>query len=169
MTPPDGRCHCLDCSVREHHKGPGSSKCKRKSVVYQSLCQLCLDLHYKPAIYIDETGRSLYERVGEHLEDARKMKSFSHIYKHWALVHPDDHIQPLFKFKVLRSHPTPMSRQIHEAIWISSYGVLNSKSDYRQNQVKQLKVNFTVWDIKKVEADMAKDDAKVQVAIKPLN
>ena len=118
------------------HVGKGSSKCRRKSVVYQSECQACVKSNLKPAIYIGETGRTLYERSLEHLDDVDKTRSSSHILKHWATVHPEREDQPLFKFKVLRAHSAAMDRQIHEAVRISSHGVLISKSEFRQNQIK---------------------------------
>ena len=38
-----GRCLRADCVVCEFHTGISSSKCKRKSVVYESRCMLCYD------------------------------------------------------------------------------------------------------------------------------
>ena len=37
----DGRQPCVDCPVCEFHTGKGASRCKRKSKLYQSVCQVC--------------------------------------------------------------------------------------------------------------------------------
>ena len=133
-----GRCHRADCIVCELHSRSFSSKCKRNSIVYESQCQLCLKSNSNKGLYVGESGRTLYERSLEHLYDAAEQKSSSHIFKHWALEHPDEEHQPIFKFKVVRQHRTALDRQLHEAVRIVSYGSLNSKSEFRQNQIKRL-------------------------------
>ena len=104
----DGRCHRANCAVCEHHSGKGSSKCKRKSVVYSSQCLLCLKTGSKEGTYVGETGRTLFERSSEHLEDVVKKRAASHIFKHCAISHPEMDTQPCFKFQVLKSHQTPL-------------------------------------------------------------
>ena len=128
----DGQCHRIDCVVCDLHKGKGSSKCKKKSVVYESKCLACPASNNR-STYIGETGRSLYERSQEHLDDAENKRKCSHIFKHWATEHPEMKTQPVFKFTVLKPHKTPLDRQLHEAVRISSHGFLNSKSEFRQN------------------------------------
>ena len=51
--------------------------------------------------------------------------------------------QPDFKFKVIRVHKSCLDRQLHEAVKIAEVGTLNAKCEFRQNQVKRLKVNLT--------------------------
>ena len=75
-------------------------------------------------VSIGETGRSLFERSSEHLDDALNHRDSSHIWKHWADCHPDLLEQPLFKFKVIKVHKSSLDRQIHEAIKISDVGSL---------------------------------------------
>ena len=65
----DGRCHRADCVVCEKHTKKGSSRCRRKSVVYTSCCQVCLESGSDAGTYVGETGRSLFERSKEHLDD----------------------------------------------------------------------------------------------------
>ena len=161
----DGKCHRAECWVCKYHKGKGSSKCRRKSVVYESRCQICYAAGSTDGVYVGETGRSLFERSEEHLEDARNLKKSSHIFKHWALSHPDELHQPLFTFRVVRQHKTPLDRQVHEAIRIGSHGNLNSKSEYRQNQIKRLSVNLTAKELKEVERDLVKDEAELELAM----
>ena len=59
--------------------------------------------------------------------------------------------KPLFTFKVLKQHRSPLDRQLHEAVRISPHGGLNSKAEYRQNQIKRLSVQFTDRELKAVE------------------
>ena len=81
----DYRCHGADCPVCEYHTGKGSSHCKRKSVVYQSFCQVYQTAGFQDVCYVGDSGCSLYERSHEHLEDAHRKKDASHIWKHWAV------------------------------------------------------------------------------------
>ena len=62
----DGRCHRADCPVCEYHTGKGPSICKKKSVIYSSICQVCQQMGSDMGCYIGETGRSMYERSKEH-------------------------------------------------------------------------------------------------------
>ena len=164
----DGRCHRPDCAVCLGFSGNAASKCKTKSVVYRSACSLCEQNGSREGNYIGETARSLHERSREHLEDAIKMKSSSHIWKHWALTHPDQLTMPVFNFKVLRSHKSCLDRQIHEAIKISTDGILNTKCEYRQNQVKRLSTNLTAREMKAEELQAAKLDSQLDQATKNL-
>ena len=166
-----GRCHRADCAVCDFHTGTSSSKCKRKSVVYESRCLLCYDpkSSSKTGVYVGETGRTLYERAAEHLEDAYDQKKGSHIFKHWAIAHPEETTQPPFKFSVLRQHRSPLDRQLHEAIRISTHDGLNSRAEYRQNQIQRLSVQFTDRELKAVERELAKDDHETEAALKSLS
>ena len=163
----DGLCHRLDCTVCEKHNGKGSSKCKRKSIVYESRCMSCPSSSNQ-GVYIGESSRSLYERSLEHLDDAHNLRKCSHIIKHWALNHPSLMTQPNFKFKVLKVHRTPLERQLHEAVKISTDGKLNSKSEFRQNQIKRLAVQLTARELKAVEKELEKEDIETQMAVTSL-
>ena len=158
------RCHRADCPACVFPPKKGPSRCKQKSVVYESVCQTCIKNGSAEGVYIDESGRSLYERSREHLDDAKNQKDFSHIWKHWALCHQDQMSQPVFKFKVTRVHKTPLDRQLHEAIKIAEVGTLNSKCEFRQNQIKRLKVNLTAREVKEDEAK-AKLDREIGEAV----
>ena len=164
----DGRCHRADCHVCITHNGKGSSRCKRKSVVYLSLCQVCKLSNSDQGCYVGETGRSLYERSKEHVEDAINLKEGSHILKHWATAHPNLLTLPAFSFHVVRTHKSSLDRQIHEAVKIAECGTLNAKCEYRQNQVKRLSVHLTERELKAAEDKAAKLDAEIGSAIKVL-
>ena len=162
-----GCCHRSKCAVCLLHTGKGSSKGKRKSIVYESKCQLCK--HSNEGLYVGESGRSLYERAGEHLADAADQKTSSHIYKHWAISHPEEELQPVFKFSVVKQHRSPLDRQIHEAVRISTHGKLNSKSEFRQNQIKRLSVALTDRELKAVRKELEKEDEDTEQAMKALS
>ena len=139
----DGRCHRYDCLVCMLFSGKGSSKCRKNSVVYESSCISCKAIGSTQSTYIGETGRSLFERSLEHIADDKAEKPGSHIYKHWALHHSSELVQPVFQFKVLRVHQSCLDRQVHEGIRIAMDGSLNSKCEWRQNQIKRIAVQLT--------------------------
>ena len=122
--------------------------------MYEKVCSLSIILPGLPGgwtdqgSYIGETGCTLYERSSEHRMDAEKKKDSSHIWKHWALSHPDMVTQPPFTFKVLKVHRSALERQLHEAIKISTDGVLNDRCEFCQNLVKRLSVNFTERELR---------------------
>ena len=90
-------------------------ECFARSIVYQSTCTIChKDGEQQEnrtggsscrqdggGTYTGETSRSLYERVKEHLSNAKDLKKDSHIVKHWFLKHPQLQTQPTFKFKII--------------------------------------------------------------------
>ena len=73
-------------------------------------------------IYVGDSGRSLYERAGEHMADARGMKENSHIVKHLATPHPEMTSAPKFKLKVISSFQNALTRQISESVRIDMRG-----------------------------------------------
>jgi len=153
--------------LNPNRKGP--SKCKMKSVVYESRCSLCKEQGSNAGTYIGETGRSLYERSREHLEDAFERKPVSHIFKHWAINHPDCKDMPRFQFKVVNCLKSSMDRQIMEAIRISTDGELNSKCEWRQNQLKRISVHLTEREIAKVEKELELESLETKRALDNLN
>ena len=52
------------------------------------------------------------------------------MFKHWCNAHSDNEHPPEFRFSVLRKHPDPMGRLIHESIKISDIATLNSKNEW---------------------------------------
>ena len=102
------------------------------------------------------------------MEDAEKRRSSSHFFKHWAIAHPDLDCQPEFKFTVLKSHRAPLDRQLNEAVRISTHGQLNSKAEFRQNQIKRLAVQLTARELKAVEKELDKEDLVTRTAVESL-
>ena len=163
------RCHRADCIVCEFHQKSSSSKCKKRSVVYESRCVSCSSSGSGDGVYVGETGRSLYERSLEHLDDAANKKISSHIFRHWAISHPDDQTQPIFHFKVLKPHKSPLDRQLHEAVRIGSHGLLNSRSEFRQNKVKRIAVCLTAREQKDADRAVEKEEAMTAAAVQVLS
>ena len=56
--------------------------------------------------------------------------------------------QPPFTFKVLKVHRSALERKLHEAIKISTDGVLNDRCEFCENLVKRLSVNFTERELR---------------------
>ena len=74
--------------------------------------------------------------------------------------------QPIFNFEVIKVLPTPLNRQIFEALKISTDGYLNARCEYRQNQVKRLTVNLTDREHKAEEALATRLDTEVAEAVR---
>ena len=130
-----GREKCLAC---EDEKGRG--RCKQRSVTYQTSCRAC-QAAGKQSVYIGESARSVYERGLEHQDDYRKEKDESHMMSHANESHSEEG-RPKFSLKVLKSHKTPLYRQVHEAVLIAKYQpiTLNSKLEYNRCLLPRLGV-----------------------------
>ena len=94
-------------------------KCSPKSVVYSGTCMQCKDtggdseqvlndslkdLNHGEgckAVYIGETSRPWRDRICEHLDKARNLKTDSVIVQHWAEHHGTQITCPAFEFKIL--------------------------------------------------------------------
>ena len=104
----DSKCDGKGCQICTEESGI----CKIKGVVYQLTCTTC------SAIYIGETGRTLAERIKEHLADMR----FPDRNKPWSLhvknVH--DGCQVNVKVNILTVERRLQERKIKEAIFIKS-------------------------------------------------
>ena len=59
------------------------------------------DEHKRKGVYVGESSRSLYERVGEHVKAADTINHEYHMVKHWLLDHKDLGRRPPFKLKIL--------------------------------------------------------------------
>ena len=75
------KCHRLDCSPCSNPYNKGNSLCGVKSVVYESVCNVCHNTYLRDpnskhkGLYIGQTYRSLYERSVEHLTSYRREES----------------------------------------------------------------------------------------------
>ena len=91
--------------------------------------------------------------MAEHVEDARKFRSGSHIVKHWMEEHPEMTAMPPWRFKTLRTFKDCLRRQLTEAVAISlsSDFLLNGKCDYLANCISRVTVDEDEYDKKKRE------------------
>jgi len=96
-------------------------------------------------------------------------KPSSHIFRHWAISHPDEPIQPIFHFKVLKPHRSPLDRQLHEAVRIGSHGLLNARSEFRQNKIKRVAVSLTAREQKLADKALEKEEAETLAAVQVLS
>jgi hypothetical protein len=105
----------------------------------------------KEAVYVGETGRSIYERAGEHWNDRLTGKDDSHMIKHWKISHPDLPEPPAFKIRVVAGYPDALSRQIAESVRIDMRGdkVLNSKTEYSRCRIPRMTIDREEWKEKK--------------------
>ena len=81
------------------------------------------------------------------------------------MAHPELETQPTFKFTVIKTHRAALDRQLHEAVRISTHGHLNSKAEFRQNQIKRLAVQLTARELKVVKKELNKEDMVTKKAV----
>ena len=180
------KCHRDDCLPCHNEKVKGPSLCSVKSVVYESVCQLCEAEHSsQPSLphkgkYIGQTYRTAYERSQEHMASYRRQESSSFMFKHWATTHADNLSPPKFRFKVLKCHKDPLSRMIDEAILIRDFASMNSKAEFKSYRISRIKVDKPQWEErreieeeelmnKEVEKDMCRLRAKTKTHLKGTN
>ena len=109
-----GRRECLPCGDVK-----SQGMCKFRSITYETHCRPCREDRQVDKIYIGESARSAFERGSEHLSDYKANKEDSHMFKHFCDDHSSEETRPKFKMRILKSHRTPLYRQVHEAILIA--------------------------------------------------
>ena len=144
---------CVPC-------GQGGEKlldCKRRNILYESECTLCnpgedvkeleADLGKKDGVYVGESARSLHERAAEHQRDYKAKKEDCHMIKHWLTSHQDLESPPNFRFRLIRSFPDALTRQVSEAVRIDlrGGGILNSKSEFSRCRLPRLIIDQEGW------------------------
>ena len=125
---------CLPC-MGERGRG---GNCQKENIVYRILCQEC-ELGHIKAEYTGESSRTPYLRGREHLDGLEKRKEDNALWKHCAQVHQGREVK--FKMRVLRSHRTPMSRQIQEAVEIENSKadiLMNSKGEWNGSRIPRI-------------------------------
>ena len=107
--------------------------------MYQTACTECMEGDRPLAVYVGESARSGYERMSEHLDDARKNKGDSHISKHWINHHGGKETK--FSFEIIKFFTSPLERQVGEAVRIEKTGahqILNSKSMFNRSGLPRI-------------------------------
>ena len=129
---------CLICTG-----GDQRGDCRRRGVVYQTQCIDCKEKSGRQSVYVGETSRTAFERGTEHARDRKSRREDSHMYLHTEEEHPGGEDRIKFEMKVIRSHQSALSRQIHEAVLIANSwnkNLLNSKSEYNRCIIPRLTV-----------------------------
>ena len=91
------------------------------------------------AEYTGETSRTAYLRGREHWEGLESEKEKNPLWKHCMEKHGGTKVN--FNMKVLRSHRTPLSRQVHESVEIDSSKadiVMNSKGEWNGSRLPRI-------------------------------
>ena len=91
---------------------------------------------------LEETHRTLFDRVREHLDDIANSEEKNAMVKHMAKYHPDE--SPDFSFKLHKSWKTSLAREIGEALEITGHNsssLMNCKSELGMNSVPRVSVN----------------------------
>ena len=144
-----GRMNCFPCQQEDN------SRCKVRSITYQTSCLLCKQQGVDKR-YIGESARSAFERGVEHLKGYETKSIENHMHKHHQIDHQEELSPPEFSMKVIKSHQSPLYRQIHEAIMILKHEsvVLNSRGEYNRCQLPRLSVMMGEREVvKKKEED----------------
>ena len=171
-----GRENCLPC------RSGDEKDCTRRNILYETACLQCKE-EGKEVLYVGESARSSQERGKEHQDDYNKKLEKSHMEKHAVSCHSGEK-RPTFGMKVVKTHSSALSRQIHEAVRIrrkaKTSTILNSKSEYSRCQLPRLVVetwkkkeilentsteNPTIW----ADRDSMKYKRKVNVDGRPGN
>ena len=133
----DEGCERQDCLPCRGERGRGGN-CQRENVVYRITCQEC-GMRQVKAEYTGETSRTAYLRGREHWEGLESQKEKNALWKHCVEKHGGTKVN--FSMKVLRSHKTPLSRQVHESVEIDSSKadiVMNSKGEWNGSRIPRI-------------------------------
>ena len=135
---PEQKCSRADCHLC---KSSENSKCKARSVTYQTSCLRCKEKG-KDRQYIGESARSGYERLSEHFQGYLQGSEDNHMNKHSQTDHGLDLTRPEFEAKILKTHQSALYRQVHEAVMIMKNEpiTLNSRGEYNRCQLPRLTV-----------------------------
>ena len=127
---------CFPC-LGERGRG---GNCQQEGVVYRLTCLEC-GLNQVKSEYTAETSRTAFLRGREHQEGLDKRNVDNVLWKHCATVHGGQVVQ--FKMKVIKSHRTPLSRQVQESIEIEYSKadiVMNSKGEWNGSRIPRIVV-----------------------------
>ena len=89
--------------------------CATKTPVYLITCTLCNQQ------YVGESGRSVHDRLSEHLRYAKNPTNKSYSEEAFAQHYRDHHpnLPPKLRFKIFETEPNVVRRKILEAYYIS--------------------------------------------------
>ena len=118
---------CLLCETKRSHPKYENQSCRKRNVVYITLCETCrIEVDGKVEgdteetrlyQYIGESSRSCYERGWELQADCDQSKPGSHMLKHIIDKHGGK--QPgevKFKMRAVKFHKSEFERQLQKAV-----------------------------------------------------
>ena len=119
-----GECNRDNCAICTQD-WDSKPNCRQTNTTYRTICQLCKSQGARTT-YIGESSRSLFERMGEHREDAKSGLEGSHIASHLQTAHPGEWSDlgagqdglKHFRVELVKTHQTSFRRQLHEACTI---------------------------------------------------
>jgi hypothetical protein len=122
-----GRFDCLPCTSE------GSGSCRSVGVNYDINCCDCEEIDDEK-VYHSQTVRTGYIRDEEHLDDLKKKRNKSVMWKHIKDKHQGRHREARFRMDIVGVyHNDPMKSQIAEAVRIQTNPanhLMNDKTEY---------------------------------------
>ena len=129
-----GRDNCFVCRSK-----PG--RCQREGAVYTLECGECEARGIK-ASYFGETARSSFLRGLSHQALLKDKDDSSPLWKH-SVEHHNAREDVVYTMKVMRNHPTALTRQIEESVAIDKKKVhvlMNSKGEWNSQRIPRIVV-----------------------------
>ena len=108
-------------------------QCMKQNVTYRIDCQIC-KASGKETTYFGESARTMYDRGQEHLSALNSRDPNSVLVQHLEEHHSD--MEPEFAMKLVKTHQSPLYRQVHEGVLIDSFKgqvTLNRKGEWGSN------------------------------------
>ena len=86
-------------------------------------------------------ARTAFERGEEHLDGMKRQDMRNRLWKHFQIHHGGELRREDLEMKVLETHRSPLSRQIHEGVEIEVNKadlLMNSKSEWNQSRLPRI-------------------------------
>ena len=106
-----------------------------ESVVYKVWCGRC-EGEKKTSVYVGESGRSAWERGGDHLRAWRAKEEGSFLWKHSVNEHGGELREEDVKMRVVSTPRKALQRQVEEE---QEGNIMNSKKGYGTNKINENK------------------------------
>ena len=120
---------CFPCNTGQE------GVCRRTGVGYEITCNLCAQIVSK---YAGETGKNLFNRGENHVNDVEKKRAHSPLWKHILEKHNGVMVVPIFshfQMKLTQFFSKPQRRKANEGVRISHLDPdirMNSKDEFLQ-------------------------------------
>ena len=109
-------------------------------MTYNLDCQLCKEENVK-ATYFGESARTMYDRGSEHMSALMSRSPDSVLVQHMVETH--EGMEPTLTMKLVKSHQSPLYRQVHEGLLIDQFKgeiPMNRKGEWGSNVPETLAV-----------------------------